>query len=1042
MTTEGKSIRNTAILTFSLIGIPFFLTKCSNNENQEQHHTTHSQTPQHLKTKAEEADHSYQNRDQEIALASYTPNKNHFKATVPSIKHTEHIEIGTRHDSEITEEVDVPTPKEEKQRPATLPKVSAIEIEEIPPLPEVSELPPVTEVVEVIKTSTHIVEVPVAPKPQAVLPKVPQVETTIKETNPITPPKMERSISKVPQVESTVVQPEAVEINISKVPTVQSLVSSTKNIEIPHALDMEKFELERKLRTKIRSEKISQEKIIALKAENKHLLDQLDKLMNDKILLKNQNQKERSAKEQAVEKLLSEQNLLQERLTNEEEKRDLLQKENHKLAEKIHNLEILIQKATQATEAKKQKINELIDQQKSLNMNLNKQHTLGEQLKEEKTQLQNKITQLLSIAKESSHKASQEQEAKNKEIAQLKTQQEALETKLAKELEKEVVITEENQQLQEKIEKLLNIAKEATQKVTLEQEEQNKAFDQLNLQRDTLQGKLSIELAKEQELNNKITQLLAMAKTMSEKGDALQQEKNTQIQTLLTTKENLEVNLTTEQEKESQLKEENNKLQAQLEEVNKALAETEAKANNKSQEIQALMGQQQNLEANLTTEREKESQLKEENNKLQAQVEELNQAIETAKANDKTAQLQAQLEELNKALAEAKANDKSQEFQTLMDQQKNLESNLTTQWEKGSQLKEANEKLQIQIEELNKAIETAKANQKTTHAKMEELNKALAEAKANDKSQEIQALMNQQQNLEANLTAQQQKEAQLKEENSKLHAQIEELNKAIETIKSKDNTAQLQAKIEELNNALATSKANDKSKELQAQITALQEEKKACQQNDKSKELAQQLKEEKAKLEQLLEAKNQAEQAAKEKAQTLLKEQAATAAALLAAKEAKASLDQVIAEKNRIEAEAKKREEEAEQKKRNQAQKEAAKKELRSAFSLTHVEFKYNSMELTDKSKELLNKTAKVMKQHPDFRYVIQGHTDNTGNEAYNVKLSGQRANQVKQYLVSQGIDEALLSTKGIGSAQPIADNATKEGRFKNRRVVFEIIEN
>ena len=97
-------------------------------------------------------------------------------------------------------------------------------------------------------------------------------------------------------------------------------------------------------------------------------------------------------------------------------------------------------------------------------------------------------------------------------------------------------------------------------------------------------------------------------------------------------------------------------------------------------------------------------------------------------------------------------------------------------------------------------------------------------------------------------------------------------------------------------------------------------------------------------------------------------------------------------------------------------------------------------MKLTDKSEELLNSTAEVMKRYPNFHYNIQGHTDSRGNEEFNVKLSGQRAEQVKKYLISRGIRAEILTTEGIGSAKPIADNETEEGRNLNRRVVFEII--
>ena len=68
------------------------------------------------------------------------------------------------------------------------------------------------------------------------------------------------------------------------------------------------------------------------------------------------------------------------------------------------------------------------------------------------------------------------------------------------------------------------------------------------------------------------------------------------------------------------------------------------------------------------------------------------------------------------------------------------------------------------------------------------------------------------------------------------------------------------------------------------------------------------------------------------------------------------------------------------------------------------------------------------------------GHTDSIGSKAYNQKLSVRRANSVKAYLVSKGIEANRIYTEGKGETQPIADNRTKEGRAKNRRVEIEVV--
>ncbi len=82
-----------------------------------------------------------------------------------------------------------------------------------------------------------------------------------------------------------------------------------------------------------------------------------------------------------------------------------------------------------------------------------------------------------------------------------------------------------------------------------------------------------------------------------------------------------------------------------------------------------------------------------------------------------------------------------------------------------------------------------------------------------------------------------------------------------------------------------------------------------------------------------------------------------------------------------------------------------------------------------------VDKLIAVMKQYPDLNVTIEGHTDNRGGAPYNKKLSQRRADSVKKYMVSKGIDAKRLNAVGYGLEKPIASNATKEGRAKNRRV-------
>lgn len=115
---------------------------------------------------------------------------------------------------------------------------------------------------------------------------------------------------------------------------------------------------------------------------------------------------------------------------------------------------------------------------------------------------------------------------------------------------------------------------------------------------------------------------------------------------------------------------------------------------------------------------------------------------------------------------------------------------------------------------------------------------------------------------------------------------------------------------------------------------------------------------------------------------------------------------------------------------------------LKGTITLEGVNFEYNSAALTAASRRPLDEIADGMKKHPRLKVEIQGHTDSTGSPAYNLKLSQRRADSVRDYLLSQGVPENQLQTKGYGQAQPVATNKTAEGRAQNRRVVMFVISN
>jgi len=106
------------------------------------------------------------------------------------------------------------------------------------------------------------------------------------------------------------------------------------------------------------------------------------------------------------------------------------------------------------------------------------------------------------------------------------------------------------------------------------------------------------------------------------------------------------------------------------------------------------------------------------------------------------------------------------------------------------------------------------------------------------------------------------------------------------------------------------------------------------------------------------------------------------------------------------------------------------------------VNFETNKSTLTAKAKANLDKLIIVFTEYPETDIKIYGYTDSTGKEDFNLKLSEKRATSVKDYLVSKGLKSSRFETKGMGIADPIADNSTAEGRSKNRRVEFAITAN
>lgn len=101
--------------------------------------------------------------------------------------------------------------------------------------------------------------------------------------------------------------------------------------------------------------------------------------------------------------------------------------------------------------------------------------------------------------------------------------------------------------------------------------------------------------------------------------------------------------------------------------------------------------------------------------------------------------------------------------------------------------------------------------------------------------------------------------------------------------------------------------------------------------------------------------------------------------------------------------------------------------------------FPINSSDLQESYKDDLRAAASVFAKYDDTNLLVEGHTDDSGADAYNMDLSGRRAQTVKEFLVSQGLSSERIVTKAFGESQPKYDNSSEGNRSKNRRVELAI---
>lgn len=108
---------------------------------------------------------------------------------------------------------------------------------------------------------------------------------------------------------------------------------------------------------------------------------------------------------------------------------------------------------------------------------------------------------------------------------------------------------------------------------------------------------------------------------------------------------------------------------------------------------------------------------------------------------------------------------------------------------------------------------------------------------------------------------------------------------------------------------------------------------------------------------------------------------------------------------------------------------------------LEPIQFEFGKAVIKKDSYPILDEVVHLLKKRPELRLGIYGHTDSVGSDATNLRLSTDRAAAVRQYIIGKGIADARLESNGFGESKPVTTNDTPEGRAKNRRVEFKILE-
>jgi outer membrane protein OmpA-like peptidoglycan-associated protein len=200
--------------------------------------------------------------------------------------------------------------------------------------------------------------------------------------------------------------------------------------------------------------------------------------------------------------------------------------------------------------------------------------------------------------------------------------------------------------------------------------------------------------------------------------------------------------------------------------------------------------------------------------------------------------------------------------------------------------------------------------------------------------------------------------------------------------------------------------------------------------------------------------RKEAEQAAQQAEEAKAEAEAARQAALQQQQQAEAARQAAVAQQQQLAAEADKARAAAAEADRLRQQAEKDKADLRAKLlqqlnsvlethdtargliaNMGDVLFQTGKYELKPEARERLARVSGILLAYSSLKVAIEGHTDSTGSDEFNQRLSEQRAEAVRDYLVSQGVAASAITARGFGSMQPVASNDTPEGRQHNRRV-------